>query len=196
MTSWTYWFHLAALTATVAAYWPMRRADAGSMGEFHRQGTAEAVAAWLNAHEAGLPALRELLSADMRFLFCYPLLFVSMAALSGSSSSVIPTAISAAAAGVADYIETSKGLSILNGGSPDQAAAMAKASIWKWRLFGVASLASAYALYPSAGFTGHRAIACAIAVLFLGLCVLSSGTKPAIAGLSFFAAAVTMAVAR
>lgn len=196
MTRWTYWYHLAALAATVAAYWPMRKADAGAMGEFHKQGSAEAVAAWMRAHEAGLPALRELLQADMRFLFCYPLLFVSMAAMAGGTPRIIATALAAFAAGAADYIETSKGLSILSGGSADQAAAMAAASIWKWRLFGMAALAAAYALYPSAGFIGHRAIAHAISMFFLAVCFLSSGQQPAIAGLSFFAAAVTLAVAR
>jgi len=196
MTHWTYWFHLAALAATTAAYWPMRKADAGSMGEFHKQDTAEAVTAWMKAHEAALPALRDLLSADTRFLFCYPLLFVSMAALAGSAPSIALAAIAAAGAGIADYIETSKGLSILNGGGADQAAAMAKASIWKWRLFGFAALLTARALYESAGVEGHRAIAHAIAICFLAVCFLASGSKPAIAGLSFFAAAVTLAVAR
>lgn len=196
MTSWTYWFHLAALALTVAAYWPMRRADAGTMGEFHKQGTAEAVSAWIKAHEASLPALRELLGADMRFLFCYPLLFVSMAALGGRPELIAVAAIVALLAGGADYVETSKGLSILNGGGVEQASAMAKASRLKWLLFGWAALIVAKALFSSAGFEGHRAIAHAIAVFFLGVCFLSSGFRPAIAGLSFFAAAVTLAVAR
>lgn len=196
MTRWAYWFHLAALAATAAAYWPMRKADAGAMGEFHRQGSAEAVKAWMKADEVALPALRELLRADMRFLFCYPLLFVSMASLAGDTPSIALAAIAAAGTGVADYLETSKGLSILNGGSADQAVAMAKASIWKWRLFGLSAILAARTLYGSAGFEGHRQIAYAFAGCFLSVCFLTSGSKPAMAGLSFFAAAVTLAVAR
>jgi hypothetical protein len=196
MTRWAYWFHLAALAATAAAYWPMRKANAGAMGEFHRQGSAELVTAWMTAHEEALPALRELLRADMRFLFCYPWLFVSMAALTGRTRFAAVVALAAVAAGVADYIETSKGLSILSGGNVDQAALMAAASRWKWRVFGFAAILTAFALYPSSGLVGHREIAVAIALCFLAVCYLTSGTQPAIAGLSFFAAAVTLAVAR
>lgn len=196
MTTWAYWFHLAALAATAAAYWPMRKADAGAMSEFHKQGTPGAVAAWMNEHASKLKDLKDLLAADMRFLFCYPLLFVSMTALTGNTAKIALTALAAFGAGMADYIETSRGLSILNGGSSIQAAEMAKASKWKWRLFGFAAFLTAFALFPSAGVSGHREIANAIAIAFLGVCVWTCRSQATIAGLSFFAAAVTLAVAR
>ncbi|MBM3766649.1 MAG: hypothetical protein FJW32_14765 [Acidobacteria bacterium] len=196
MTRWTYWFHLAALAATTFAFWRMRGADWGKMGEFHKQGTAEGVAAWMETHKPLLSDLDEWLRADMYFLFCYPLLFVSMAALAGDAPSVALAAIAAVGAGIADYIETSKGRSILRGGGADQAAAMAKASIWKWRLFGFAALLTARTLYGSAGFEGHRAIAHALAFCFLLVSFMASGSKPMVAALSCFAAAVTLAVAR
>jgi hypothetical protein len=118
-----------------------------------------------------------------------------MASMAGDAPSTLLAAVAAAATGIADYLETSKGLSILGGGEAGQAEAMARASVWKWRLFGIAALLAARTLYSSAGFSGRQPIAHAMADCFLLVCFLSSGSKPAIAGLSFFAAALAMAVA-